>query len=167
MLAWGFLAAVLLANFAVVTWMLRVGLRHELQNYFERAGEPGPPANSAPDAELAKLRQNVATYPTELRYRYELGVALCRRQDHGAAIPELQRAMGSPHFRSQAMTRLVEAFEARGMPDLAASVRELLSRESGDDGEAGSAPVPAPTRPRTPRDSSQAKKMPDKDDLAD
>jgi hypothetical protein len=36
--AWGFLIAVLLANFGIVIWMLRVGLRHELQNYFERAG---------------------------------------------------------------------------------------------------------------------------------
>ncbi len=36
--AWGFLAAVLVGNFVVVTWLLQRGLRHELQTYFQKAG---------------------------------------------------------------------------------------------------------------------------------
>lgn len=118
------------------------------------------------DNEIAKIRQHVATYPTEPRYRFELGSALCKRHDYDGAIPELQRAMASPHVRLQAMALLVEAFDAKGLTDLAARMREFLSRESGDEGDSGSAPVPVPTRPFTPLDSSSARKIPDEDDLA-
>jgi hypothetical protein len=45
-----------------------------------------------------------------------------------------------------------------------AQFRAELSKESGDDGGAGSAPVPAPTRPIAPRDSSRAKKRSHEDD---
>src|ERR1035438_8825959 len=110
--------------------------------------------NITPDDEIAKIRQRIAEYPTDSQLRFELGVALCSCHDYSAAIPELQRATGSPYVRLRAMALLVEAFEAKGMTDLAASVRERLSRESGDEGDSGSAPVPTPTRPFTPLDSS-------------
>ena len=122
--------------------------------------------NTPSDDELAKMRQRIASYPTELQYRFELGVALSSRHDYDAAIPELQKAMGSPHVRLQAMTLLVEAFDAKGLTDLAANMREQLSRESGDEGDSGSAPIPAPTRPFTPLDSATAQKIPNEDDLA-
>jgi hypothetical protein len=37
MFAWGFIAAVLIANFCLVARLLRVGLKRELQNYFASA----------------------------------------------------------------------------------------------------------------------------------
>jgi len=118
------------------------------------------------DNELAKIRERIATYPTALQFRFELAVALCSRHDYDAAIPELRRAMESPHVRLRSMALLAEAFDAKGMTDLAISIREQLSRESGDNGDSGSAPVPAPTRPFTPLDSSSARKIPDEDDPA-
>jgi hypothetical protein len=118
------------------------------------------------DDELAKIRERMATYPTDLQLRFELAVALCNRGDYGTAILELQRAMSSPHVRLRAMALLAEAFDANGMSDLAAFIREQLSRESGEEGDSGSAPVPSPTRPVGPVDSFQARKFPDEDDLA-
>ena len=66
--------------------------------------------------------------------------------------------MCSPHVRLAAMRLIVEAWDAMGMHDLAARMRERLSRESGEDGGAGSAPVPAPTGPISPVGSDQARK---------
>jgi hypothetical protein len=40
-LAWGFVAAVLIANFLLATWLLRVGLRHELQSHIEHSVSSG------------------------------------------------------------------------------------------------------------------------------
>lgn len=97
------------------------------------------------DDGLTKIRQRIATYPTELRYRFELGDLLCKRREYDAAIPELQRAMSNPFVRLQAMAFLVEAFDAEGMVDLAASMRAQLSKESGEEGDSGSAPDPVPT----------------------
>jgi Flp pilus assembly protein TadD len=105
-------------------------------------------------------------YPTELRLRFELGAALFKRQDYSTAIPELMKAQNSPHCRWSAMKLLADSFDARGMADLAARMREQLSKESGDDDSAGSAPVPVPTRPITPLDSSRAKRRPNENDRA-
>ena len=112
------------------------------------------------------IRERIASSPTDLQLRFELAVALCSRHDYDATIPELQRAMGSPHVRLRAMALLANAYDAKGMTVLAASIREQLSKESGHEGDSGSAPVPAPTRPFTPLDSSSARKIPDEDDLA-
>ena len=118
-----------------------------------------------PDNERVQIRQHVATYPTDLLLRFEYAKALCRCHDYGAAIPELQYAMGNPHLRLRALALLAEAFDAEGMADLAASTREQLAK-SGDEGDAGSAPIPAPTRPVTPLDSSSAKRISDEDESA-
>jgi|WetSurMetagenome_2_1015567.scaffolds.fasta_scaffold1647084_1 hypothetical protein len=115
------------------------------------------------DGDLKKLRGEVAAYPTDLRRRFELGAALSVRQKYYEAIPELEKGMCSPHLRLDSMKLLIEAHEASGQSDLAARMREQLSKESGDEGDSGSAPVPAPTRPISPRDSSRAKKSPDED----
>ena len=115
------------------------------------------------DDDLKKLREEVAAFPTDLRRRFELGAALFKHRKYSEAIPEFQKAQGNPHTRLQAMRFLADIYEARGMFDLAARVREQLSKESGDEGSSGSAPVPAPTRPVAPRDSSRAKKSPDED----
>jgi hypothetical protein len=116
------------------------------------------------DDDPKKLRREITRYPTDLRLRFRLGVASCRRQDYSGAVPELQKAMFSPHFRLQAMYLLIEAYEGSGKPDLAARMREQLSRESGEDSGSGSAPVPVPRRPITPPDSSRAKERPHEDD---
>jgi hypothetical protein len=115
------------------------------------------------DDELKKLREEVARYPTDLQRRMQLGTALAARHSYVEAIPELQKAMGSPHTHLQAMRLLVEAFDATHMHDLAAQMRERLSRESGDQDDSGSAPVPAPTRPIRPQGTSQAEKPPHED----
>ncbi len=102
--------------------------------------------------DLKALRAEVARFPTDLQRRFRLGVALSTCHDYDSAIPELQRALGGPHFRFRAMRLLLQGFEAQGMADRAARLRDQLSRESGDEGDAGSAPAPAPTRPVTPPD---------------
>jgi hypothetical protein len=116
------------------------------------------------DGDLKKLRGEVAAYPTDLRRRFELGAALSVRQKYYEAIPELQKGMCSPHVRLDSMKLLIEAYEASGKSALAARMREQLSKESGDESNSGSAPVPAPTRPVAPRDSSRARKHPHEDD---
>jgi len=116
------------------------------------------------DDDPKKLRGEIARYPTDLQLRFRLGVALSIRRDYSGAVPELQKAMLSPHVRWQAMKLLVEAYEATGKSDLAARMREQLSKESGDESNSGSAPVPAPTRPVAPRDSSRARKRPHEHD---
>jgi len=122
--------------------------------------------DAASDDDLVKIRRRIESHPTDLQARFELGVALCSRHDYVAAMPELQRAMASPPVRFRAMALLANAFDSRGMTDMAARMRERLSEESGDEGDAGSAPRPVPTRPFTPHDSSGASKIPDEDDHA-
>ena len=116
------------------------------------------------DDDLKKLRKEVDTHPTDLRLRFELGAALSSRQKYHEAISELQKGMMNPHVRWEAMKLLIDAYEAIGQSALAAKVRERLSKESGDESGSGSAPVPAPTRPISPRGSAQAKKSVDEDD---
>jgi len=122
--------------------------------------------STPPDDELVQLRQRVASQPDNLQYRFELGVALSNRHEHAAAIAELHRAMASPQVRCRAMGLRAQAFDARGMHETAARMREEISREFGDEGDSGSAPIPAPTRPFTPHDSSSARKIPDDDRAA-
>jgi hypothetical protein len=114
--------------------------------------------------ELKKLREEVYAYPTDLRRRFQLGVALSAHHKYYEAIHELRYGMCDPHVRLDAMKRLIEVYEARGEADEAASLREQFSRESGDDSSSGSAPVPAPTRPISPRGSIGTKKIPDEDE---
>jgi hypothetical protein len=116
------------------------------------------------DEDPNQLRREVSRYPTDLRLRFRLGVACCARKDYSGAIPELHKAMLSPHTRLQAMKMLVDAYVATGKSELATRMREQLSRESGEDSGSGSAPVPAPTRPITPPDSSRAGERPHEDD---
>jgi len=122
--------------------------------------------STPPDDGLAELRLRVASHPDNLQYRFELGVALSNRHDHAAAIAELHPATRSPQFRSRAMALMAEAFDARGMHDMATRMREQISGESGDEGDSGSAPTPAPRRPFTPHDSSGARKIPNENDHA-
>jgi len=116
------------------------------------------------DDEIRKIRLRAVSDPTDLQYRFNLGVALFSRHDYTEAIPELARAMVSPPLRLRAMALIAEAFDAKGMRDLAAHMRERISRESGDDGDAGSAPLPVPTKPLRPFDSSGATQIPNQDD---
>lgn len=115
------------------------------------------------DDELRRTRGEVAAYPTDLQRRMRLGEALAARQKYAEAIPELQKAMCSPHIRLQAMRLLIEAFEATHLHDLAAHVRERLSKESGGEDDPGSAPVPMPTRPIRPQGSAQTETPPHED----
>ena len=100
--------------------------------------------------EIELLRKRVASSPENLEFRFALGAALMACRDHAGALMELQRAQASPKRRHDAMRLIADAFEARGMADLAARKRRELSDETGEDGDAGSAPIPMAPRPRTP-----------------
>jgi len=118
-------------------------------------------ANIPSDDELKRLRDEVSMYPTDLEQRFRLGAALLARHDHTGGIPELLEAMRGPRVRLAAMNLLIDAFEARHMYDLAKHFRERVSRESGEEGDSGSTPVPIPTRPVTPQGSlSHAERPP-------
>jgi len=108
--------------------------------------------------ELQSLRDRVAADPANLRLRFELGRALFRQQNYVAAMPELQKSMGDSQFRRQAGELLAEAFDAKGMPDLATAMRRLISGDPDD----GSASIPIPVTPRPPRrpDASAAADIP-------
>lgn len=102
-----------------------------------------------PDDELQVLRGRVAASPSDLRLRFELGTALCQHHDYLSAMPELQKALGHPEFRRRAGELLAQAFDARGMPESASTMRRLVSEDPPDEG--GSAPIPVPSAPRPPR----------------
>ena len=116
------------------------------------------------DAEIKALRRKVNEHPTDLRHRFDLGVALYRSHRYSEAIFELQKAQQWPVTRWKAMRLLADAYDAKGMHEFAARVREQLSKESGEDGGEGSAPVPAPKRPITPHGSFGAERRPDEDE---
>jgi hypothetical protein len=96
------------------------------------------------DADLKRIRDEVVADPTSLRLRFQLGAALCIHQKYYEAIPELEKGMCYPQQRLTAMMLLITAYEATSKPDLAVKMRAQLSRESGDDGGEGLAPVPVP-----------------------
>ena len=121
------------------------------------------PTDTPSDDEIKKLRRDVDSRPTDLQCRFDLGVALFRQHKYSEAIPELMKAQWNPHTRWSAMRFLAEIYDARGMSELAARVRDRLSKESGEDTDAGSAPVPAPKQPITPLDSFRAERHPDED----
>jgi hypothetical protein len=121
-------------------------------------------ADMPTEGDPEQLRREISRYPTDLGLCLRLGAALSRRGDYAGAIPELQKAMVSPHARLQAMRLLVEAYQGNGDLEQAVRMRERLSRESGEDDGSGSAPSPVPSRPRPPRDSSSGKQRPHEDD---
>jgi|SRR5580693_8086007 hypothetical protein len=116
------------------------------------------------DAEIEEIRRKVYEHPTDLQLRFDFGVALYRRQKYSEAIRELQKAQQWPSTRWKAMRLLVDCYDAKGMTEFAAKVREQLSRESGEDGGEGPSPVSVPKRPITPLGSSGAERRPDEDD---
>jgi hypothetical protein len=121
-------------------------------------------SNTPSDDEIKELRRKVDSNPIDFQSHFDLGVALSKRHEYAAAIMELQKAQLNPNIRWPSMKLLAEMYDAKGMSEFAARVRKQLSRESGEDDEAGSAPVPAPKRPITPLDSSHAEKYFDEDD---
>jgi predicted Zn-dependent protease len=124
------------------------------------------PTDIPSDDEIKKLRREVDSHPTDLQCRFDLGVALFRQHKYSEAIPELQKAQWNPYTRWSAMRFLAEIYDAKGMSKLASQVRDELSKESGEDSDAGSAPVPAPKQPITPLDSFCAERRPDDDGTA-
>lgn len=116
--------------------------------------------NAPSDDELNVLRGKVAKYPTDRQLRFALGAALFARRDYDTAIPELHAGVDNPFVRIRALKLLIAAYDAKGMSGRAALMRLTLSRESTDDSDSGSAPVPTPTSPVSPLDSSRAKKRP-------
>jgi hypothetical protein len=122
--------------------------------------------NVPSDPEILRLQGRVASSPSDLQLRFDLGEALCRRKDYISAIPELQKAMAYPQLRRRAAELLAAAFDAKQMHDVANDMRRLVSGEDPDGG--GSAPIPVPATPRPPTrpDISAAKEIPRNDDKA-
>lgn len=112
---------------------------------------------------IQQLRDRVATEPSDLSLRYELGVALYQRGDARSAIPELQRAREHPNRRYEATVLLAEIFFKLGKRDIARQLRRAAEEDDGPpDPDAGSAPKPSPLRPITPLIGSDAKQLPTK-----
>jgi tetratricopeptide (TPR) repeat protein len=63
--------------------------------------------------ELEVFRQKADRYPTELGYRYEVGLRLLRAGQIDEAIHELQTARADPRFRWQSLLYLGHCFKAR------------------------------------------------------
>jgi hypothetical protein len=118
------------------------------------------------DDEIKELRRKVDERPTDLRRRFDFGVALFRLRKYGEAIAQLERALADPHRRIEARKLMADCFEARGLLDIAHRMRKDIARESGEDSGEGSAPVPLPKRPVTPTGSFRAERRPDEDDHA-
>jgi hypothetical protein len=114
------------------------------------------------DGELDCLRGAVAANPSDARLRLDLGVALWRRHDYTAAIPELQRAMTDVHWRRPAGKLLAKIFEEEDLPDIAEHIRRSISDDPQDEG--GSAPMLIPTTPRSPRPGASVAKPTRRDD---
>jgi tetratricopeptide (TPR) repeat protein len=63
--------------------------------------------------ELELYRMKAERYPTEMGYRYEVGVRLLRAGQTDEAIRELQAARSDPRFRAQSLHYLGLSFKAR------------------------------------------------------
>ena len=68
-----------------------------------------------------------------------MGVALSQCQEHEEALSELQKAMLNPHVRLPAMRMLVESLDATNRFELAAALRERITRESGSGDDSAAA----------------------------
>lgn len=70
--------------------------------------------------QLAECQKRVEKYPTDLAFRFELGVLYFQTGKIGEAIAEFQKAEGNPNKRIAAMNYLAQCFTKRKMNDLAA-----------------------------------------------
>jgi tetratricopeptide (TPR) repeat protein len=79
--------------------------------------------------QLAECQKRVEKYPTDLAFRFELGVLYFQAGKISEAQKEFQRAQGNPHKRIAAMSYLAQCFAKRKIFDLAASTLEDAIKE--------------------------------------
>jgi tetratricopeptide (TPR) repeat protein len=79
--------------------------------------------------QLAECQKRVERYPTDLAFRYELGVLYFQAGKIGEAIAEFQKAQGNPNKRLAAMNHLAQCFARRKMNDLAAKTLQNAIKE--------------------------------------
>ncbi len=88
------------------------------------------------DAEIEAQRERCAQYPTDMRQRYKLGVALFNAKRWDDAIPVFQEAQNDPKHRVQSKYLMGRAFFEREIYEQAAEVLTEASDEyevEGDD----------------------------------
>lgn len=79
--------------------------------------------------QLAECQKRVEKYPTDLAFRFELGVLYFQTGKIGEAIAEFQKAQGNPNKRLPAMNYLAQCFAKRKMNDLAAKTLQNAIKE--------------------------------------
>jgi tetratricopeptide (TPR) repeat protein len=79
--------------------------------------------------QIAECQKRVEKYPTDLAFRFELGVLYFQAGRISEAQKEFQKAQGNPHKRIAAMNYLAQCFAKRKIFDLAASTLEDAIKE--------------------------------------
>ncbi|MEZ6036601.1 MAG: tetratricopeptide repeat protein [Planctomycetota bacterium] len=113
---------------------LRIRLQEQMVQKAEKRGDDA--AATRARAALAQLRvgearRRVERNPSDLGARFELGAGLLGAGDVDAAIAELQQAIKDPRKKIDAMFLLGQAFQQKGLPDLALGQYEKALQGAG------------------------------------
>ena len=79
--------------------------------------------------QIAECQKRVEKYPTDLAFRFEMGVLYFQAGKIGEATKEFQKAQGNPHKRIAALNYLAQCFAKRKIFDLAASTLQDAIKE--------------------------------------
>jgi len=79
--------------------------------------------------QVAECQKHVEKYPTDLAFRFEMGVLYFQAGKIGEATKEFQKAQGNPHKRIAALNYLAQCFAKRKIFDLAASTLQDAIKE--------------------------------------
>ena len=80
--------------------------------------------------QTTECRQRVEKYPTDLAFRFEMGVLHFQAGKIGEAIAEFQKAQQNAHKRIPAMSYLAQCFAKRGMNDSAVRTLQNAIKET-------------------------------------
>jgi len=88
------------------------------------------------ELEIRSTRQLAERYPSELQYRFDLGVILFKSGKISEAIQEFQKAQANPHKRVATLNYLGQCFAKRGMHDVAVrTFKKALDEKTSFDDE--------------------------------
>jgi len=79
--------------------------------------------------QLAECQKRVEKYPTDLAFRFELGVLYFQTGKISEAIAEFQKAQQNAHKRTASMSYLAQCFAKRGMNDSAVRTLQNAIKE--------------------------------------
>ena len=79
--------------------------------------------------QLADCQKRVEKYPTDLAFKFELGVLYFHAGKYSEAIAELQKAQQHPHKKLSAMNYLAQCYAKRKMYDFAARTFQNAIKE--------------------------------------